>query len=172
MKFLGYALPLMLAFGLVGCKKDSVQVPGVRVAKAEAKKKKKKKKLYKIVPQKLELKDSKGKAAFQIRLVTGAKVHPQAPFKCKLTPKKGLTVAKNKLGHKDKVIDKKNKRKVSVGVDVAATGKGKQAVDFKCSFFVCTKEICVRMKEKFTIAAAAPAKKPAPVKKPEPRKTK
>ncbi len=87
----------------------------------------------------------KGKASFTILLKKGAKVHPQAPFQCAVSASAGLSVNKSKLGHKDKQILKDNKM-VHVPVGVVAKGLGSQHVQMGCSFYICTKDICVRKK--------------------------
>lgn len=110
--------------------------------------------LYKIQSKALQLKKGKAaKAGFQIVLLKkGTKVHPQAPFRCKVSASKGLKLSKNKLGHDDKVIAK-NKKQVTVQVGVVANATGKKSVQMNCSFFVCTKDICARTSEKVKIAA-------------------
>lgn len=109
------------------------------------------KSLYKIVKTKAALKKGKaGKVGFKIVLNKNAtKVHPQAPFKCKVSASKGIALKKNLLGHDDKKISK-DKKKVDVAIGVVAKNAGK--VTMNCSFFVCTKDICARTEEKIKIA--------------------
>ena len=110
------------------------------------------KSLYKIVKGKADLKKGKaGKVGFQIVLQKNAtKVHPQAPFKCKVSASAGIALAKKKLGHDDKKISK-DKKQVDVAIGVTASKAGNVVMD--CSFFVCTKDICARTEEQVKIAA-------------------
>lgn len=119
-----------------------------------------KKKLYKIRTHKLSLKKgTSGKATFDIVLNKGAKVHPQAPFKCKVAASAGLSASKKVLKHKDTSncpskkckLKKGQKKFVKVPVGVTAKAAGSQSVKMDCSFFICTKDICARKTEKINI---------------------
>lgn len=128
-------------FAFVGCKSN-----------AETPKPEKTKKLYSIKANQLKLQKGKtSPASFHILLQKGAKIHPKAPFRCKVSATAGLTLAKKKLGHKD-THTSKDKRNVKVPVKVTAQNKGAQTVKMNCSFFVCTKDICSRHQEKVKIA--------------------
>ncbi len=109
--------------------------------------------LYKITAKKVVLKKGKaGKAGFRIVLTKLAtKVHPQAPFRCKVSATSGISVKKTQLGHKDKKISK-DMKEVSVDVGVVASKSGNVVMD--CSFFVCTKNICARTEEQVKIKAS------------------
>ncbi|MCK6510205.1 hypothetical protein L6R29_09595 [Myxococcota bacterium] len=112
--------------------------------------------LYRVKPNASTLKaGSEGKASFSILLKAGAKVHPQAPFQCAVSSSAGLSVSKAKLGHKDKEIKEKM---VHVPVGVVAKGVGQQHVQMGCSFYICTKDICVRKEAsvKIPVRVAAP----------------
>lgn len=111
------------------------------------------KSLYKIESKAATLKKGiSGKAGFNIVLLKkGTKVHPQAPFTCSVSASKGLQVSKETLGHDDKKISK-DMQKVAVAVGVTAQRKGDSSVKMDCSFFVCTKDICVRTTEVVKIA--------------------
>lgn len=114
------------------------------------------KKLYKVKGNALKVtKGKKGSYGFKIKLVSGAKIHPKAPFQCQIATSAGLKATKKTLGHPDTKSSRDKKTKlmtVSVGSQVTATNGGKQHVKMDCSFFVCTKDLCMRTTEKVTIA--------------------
>lgn len=105
------------------------------------------KKLYKVETKDIALKQgAKGEASFAIVLVEGAKIHPKAPFKCDVSASQGLALEKNKLGHADTKASSDH-RHVQVPVSLTPKEKGPQSVQMDCSFYVCTKDICVRKEE-------------------------
>lgn len=111
------------------------------------------KELYKIESKATTLKKGQaGQAGFNIVLLKkDTKVHPQAPFQCSVSASEGLQLSKDKLGHDDKKISK-DQKKVAVQVGVTAQHKGAKSVTMDCSFFVCTKDICVRTTEVVKVA--------------------
>ncbi|MCB9638991.1 MAG: hypothetical protein H6727_08835 [Myxococcales bacterium] len=114
-------------------------------------------KLYSVKANEVKIKaGSKGQASFSIVLGKGAKVHPQAPFRCSVSASAGLAVEKKKLGHKDKQI-LKEKHLVRVPVGISAKSAGKQHVDMGCSFYICTKDICARKDAKVKIPVVVAA---------------
>lgn len=110
--------------------------------------------LYKIETKNAETKKSKtASVGFSIILTkAGTKVHPQAPFRCTVTPSKGAKADKSKLGHDDKKVAK-DKKSVAVAVGVKSDTAGSHTVTLDCSFFVCTKDICARTTEKVVAKA-------------------
>jgi hypothetical protein len=103
-------------------------------------------KYYQITPKAAQMtKGSSTKASFEMSLKGGAKVHPQAPFQCKISTTAGLLSSKQKLGHKDKESTPDHK-KVVVPVQITAKESGTQSVQMGCSFYICLKDICARRK--------------------------
>lgn len=127
-----------------GCKKQAQAAP------------KDPKSLYKIHHKAVSLKvGTKGNANFAIKLVSGAKIHPKAPFVCQVSATKGVKVEKKTLGHPDTSSSRHKKTKlmtVQVKAPISGTKKGGQKVKMDCAFFVCTKDICMRTTEKVTVA--------------------
>ncbi len=127
---------IILLASLIGCKKSSAQAPKSKNA------------LYSVQANNTTLTKGKtGQASFDINLYKGAEIHAKAPFKCQLQASDGLDLAKKTLGHADVTVAK-NHKKALVSVKITAKKTGKQFVNFDCSFFVCTKDICARHHEK------------------------
>jgi hypothetical protein len=110
------------------------------------------KKLYKIAVLPLSIaRGEQGQAAFNVLTVAGAKVHPQAPFSCKISATPGFKLQKTELEYADTKVSK-DERTLTVPVGITAQQTGDQRVTMDCSFFVCTDEICARTEEVVHIA--------------------
>ncbi len=146
---------LIASIVISGCEREAV--PPAR-ANTESKAQSQKvdpyreaKKLYKVQIPSVELKvGQKGQAAFVIALKKGAKVHSKAPFRCKLSATSSVKLEKNRLGHSDKIVSK-DKKRVIVPAPITAISKGEAKVNFDCSFYICTKDICARTVEKVAV---------------------
>lgn len=109
----------------------------------------KKKKLYQVKSHALGTVKNGASASVRFDIVPGkgAKVHPKAPFKCRVS---GSTTAvaplKAKLGKKDLTWGKK--RVVTVTAPFKAQQAGTHQLKANCDFFICTKSICARRTEK------------------------
>jgi hypothetical protein len=83
-----------------------------------------------------------GKLVLSIVPVAGTHVHPQAPLKIALSATPGLTLSKDRLGHKDAVDPKAEGPRFEVPFTAAQAGA--QEARAKVDFFICSDQWCVK----------------------------
>jgi len=90
-----------------------------------------------------------GKLRLAIEPTGAVHVDPKAPLKVTLTASPGLTLAKAQLGRADAVAAGQG---VSFETPFTAAAAGKQEVQVKLDFFVCTDQWCVKQVRQVTVA--------------------